>query len=186
MSEPQTGVKRYPRTFAGLIGSMIVLVLAVLGYYVFRNVLSEDLERKPEAVDYLDTVVAAQDAGLPLVYPAQLPSGWIATDVRLTPGDRFTWGLPMLTDAEKFVGIQQEDTDLRSLLDIYVDEHARQGADATIHSDVADTWSTWSDSGGDHAYAAEVGGTTVLVYGSAPVRDLQELVSRLTTAPVAR
>ena len=38
---------------------------------------------------------------------------------------------------------------------------------------MADTWTTWTDEGGDTGYAAEVGDETVLVYGSAPAEDLK-------------
>lgn len=183
-TEPQSGARRYPRTFGGLVGSMIVLVAAVLVFVALREVFREQPDVRPEAVDYLETVAAAQGAGIEVVYPTELPEGWIATDVRLTPGDRLVWGLPMLTDDEKFVGIQQEDADLDTLLETYVDEDARQGADVTIDSGVGSRWSSWTDEGGDHAFAAEVGETTVLVYGSAPVTDIKELVSRLSTAPV--
>lgn len=183
-TEPQAGARRYPRTFGGLVASMIVLVLAVLGYWVVQKALNPTPEIGPEPVDYLDTAAAAQEAGIPIVYPTSLPEGWIATEVRLTPGDRLVWGIPMLTDEERFVGLQQEDEDLHTLLDTYVDENARQGADVMIDSPVASRWSSWTDEGGDHAFAAEVGETVVLVYGSAPATDLKELVSRLSTAPV--
>lgn len=185
MSDPQSGARRYPRTFGGLVASMIVLVAAVLAFVGIREVFRDQPHITPEPVDYLETVGAAQQAGIPVVYPESLPEGWMATEVRLTPGDRMVWGLPMLTDDEKFVGIQQEDADLTTLLDTYVDTDARQGANVSIDSAVAQTWSSWTDEGGDHAFAAEVGETTLLVYGSAPVSDLKELVSRLTVAPVS-
>ena len=47
---------------------------------------------------------------------------------------------------------------------------------------MARTWRTFSDSGGDHAYAAEVGRDEVLVYGSADVADLRRVVGLLTDA----
>ena len=49
---------------------------------------------------------------------------------------------------------------------------------------VASTWETYSDEGGDLAYAAEVGGMTVLVYGSADRDDIEQLVGSLTTRPL--
>lgn len=187
MSEPQTGARRYPRTFGGLIGSMIVLVLAVLGYYVVQNVTHDEPEVKVEAFDYLPTVRTIQDAGYRVVYPSSLPSGWIARkDQQLfTPGDRPAWKLPMLTDRGKYVGIQQQDAPLDDLLETYLPKGARQGEDARLRSSVASTWTTWSDGKRDHAFAAKVGEDTLLVYGSAPVADLEELIGRLTTAPAS-
>lgn len=183
MSEPQTGARRYPRTFGGLIGSMIVLVLAVVAYYVVQRAFHDEPEVRPEAVDYLQTVQAAQQGGYTIVYPASLPAGWRATEVHFTPGDRPVWGLPMLTDDGRYVGIQQEDAPLDDLLDTYLPKGAHQGADAHLDSPVGSTWTTWSDGKRDHAFATQVGEDTVLVYGSAPVADLERLVGLLTTAP---
>lgn len=185
MSEPQTGARRYPRTFGGLIGSMIVLVLVVVGYFVVQNVTHDQPEAKVEAADYLDTVRSVQQAGLRVAYPASLPKGWVAREPRFTPGDRPVWGLPMLTDAGRYVGIQQQDAPLRDLLDTYVPNGARQGEDVRLDSDVATTWTSWSDGKRDHAFATEVGEETLLVYGSAPVADLEELIGRLTTAKLS-
>jgi hypothetical protein len=185
VSELQTGARRYPRTFGGLIGSMIVLVLAVVGYYVVQNATHDQPEVKVEAADYLDTVRSVQQAGVRVAYPASLPEGWIARDPRFTPGDRPVWGLPMLTDDGRYVGVQQQDAPLSDLLDTYLPEGARQGEDVRLDSPVASTWTSWSDGKRDHAFAAEVGEDTLLVYGSAPVADLEELVRRLTTAPLS-
>jgi hypothetical protein len=184
VSEPQTGARRYPRTFGGLIASMIVLVLAVLAYYVLQNVTHDQPETKPVAVDYLPVVKEIQGAGYTVAYPSSLPKGWMARDEDhlFTPGDRPVWNLPMLTAAGRFVGVQQEDAPLRDLLDKALPKGATQGEDVTIDSAVTRTWSSWSDGKRDHAYAATVGRDTLLVYGSAPVADLERLVGLLTTA----
>ena len=188
MSEPQTGARRYPRTFGGLIGSMIVLVVAVVGYWVVQNLTHDEPHVKPVAVDYLDTVRAVQEAGVDVVYPQSLPKGWIARDPQFTPGDRPVWALPMLTGAEKFVGIQQEDAPLADLLGTYLPRGARKGEDVEMPSRLAGvtTWSSWSDGTRDHAFATTVGEDTLLVYGSAPVADLKRVIEELTTAPLRR
>ncbi len=78
--------------------------------------------------------------------------------MRFTPGDRPVWGLGMLTSARAgagaYAGVEQEDADLDTLLDTYVDKAARQGEDVTITpvdaaaaAGIATTWTTWSDSG---------------------------------------
>jgi hypothetical protein len=186
VSEPQSGARRYPRSFGGLIGSMIVLVLAVIGYYVVQNVTHDQPEVEPVAVDYLGTVRAIQGAGVTIAYPASLPDGWIAREPQFTPGDRPVWQLPMLTGDGKFVGVHQADASLPELLDTDLPNGARQGEDVRIDSDLdgtAQTWSSWSDGKRDHAFATEVGDDTLLVYGSAPVDDLKRLIGLLTTAP---
>ena len=164
---------------------MIVLVLAVVGYYVIQNVTHDEPDGTPVAVDYLTTVRDIQAGGYTVAYPATLPKGWLATDVNFTPGDRPSWGLPMLTGARKFVGIQQENAPVRDLLDTALPQGAKQGADVTIPSGLAgdQTWSSWSDGKRDHAFSRQVGKDTVLVYGSAPVGDLKKLIGLLTVAP---
>ena len=66
------------------------------------------------------------------------------------------------------------------LVEVYVDEEAESGDDTTVASDVTDTWQTWSDDGGDHGYSSEVGDEAVLVYGSAPVEDIEAYLGLLT------
>ena len=189
MSEPQSGARRYPRTFGGLIGSMIVLVVAVVGYWVAQNLTHDEPHVKPEAVDYLSTVRAVQGAGVKVVYPRSLPSGWIArdSDNKFVPGDRPVWQLPILTKDGRFVGIHQTNAPLKDLLAQDLPNGAKQGADLRIESDLGGgkptSWSSWSDGKRDHAFATQVGGDTLLVYGSAPVGDLKRLIGLLTTAP---
>lgn len=183
-SSPPAGTRpaRYPRTANGLIGSMIVTVVLVLAFVGFRAVFSKDLEVKPERVDYLSVVDAAQHGGFDLVYPAALPPGWTPTSVHYTPGSRPAWGVGILTDDGHFVGLRQEDSSLDDLLHTYVDADPAAGGSVDVSGSVAPTWRTFSDAGGDHAYAAEVGGDQVLVYGSASEADLRVLLQELTTA----
>lgn len=186
MSEQQSGARRYPRTFGGLIGSMIVLVLAVLGYYVIQNLTHDQPDGVPVAADYLSTVRDVQAGGYTVAYPSSLPDGWIAShEPHFAPGDRPVWSIPLLTDDEKFVGIQQQDAPLSDMLDVALPQGARPGEKVRLESEVAQDWSSWSSENGDHAFATQVGADTLLVYGSAPVSDLERLIGLLTTAPAS-
>lgn len=173
---------RYARTTNGLIASLVVTVLAVGAFVALRALNRDDLEVRPEPVDYLEAVEAAQGVGLEVVYPPALPDGWIADSIDFVPGGGLAWGIGMLTDDERFVGVRQEDASVEDLLHTYVDEDPAEGDPVDVAGAVAPTWQTWSDSGGDHAFSAEVGGDTVLVYGSAGVDDLRELLELLTVA----
>lgn len=184
VSEPQSGARRYPRSFGGLIGSMIVLLLVVVAYWFVAILPHDETENRPEPVDYLETVRAVQGAGVEIAYPPSLPSGWTAREPQFTPGDRPVWGLPLLTADGTFAGVQQEDAPLADLLDTYVPQGARQGKDARLDSRLSSTWTTWSDGARDHAFATELDGDTLLVYGSASVADLRRLAESLTTAPL--
>jgi hypothetical protein len=176
---------RYQRSIAGGIGSMIVLVLVVLGFVLFRGAFRDNGGVDLEPVDYLAVVGPAQQAGMQVIYPPSLPEGWTATSVNFAPGERPAWGVGMLTDDGKFVGVRQEDDDLDSMLETYVDENADPGDTVTVDGAVASDWQEWSDSGGDHAYAASFGDYEVLVYGSASTDDLLTMVRSLTDAPLS-
>jgi hypothetical protein len=171
---------RYARTTNGLIASLVVTVVAVGAFVALRAFGSDDLEVRPEPVDYLSVVEAAQDAGVDVVYPPALPPGWEATSVDYAPAGPLDWGIGTLTDDGKFAGVRQADDSVDDLLEQWVDADAAEGDPIEVPGAVARDWRSWSDSGGDHAFSAELGGTTVLVFGSAPVDDLRDLLERLT------
>ena len=171
---------RYTRSFSGMVGALIVTVLIVLAYVVWRGLFRTDVDETPAAVAWQDSVELADQAGLDVVRPRELPTGWTATSVELFAGDDPRWGLGVLTDDGDFIGIRQQDTSVDELVRVYVDEKAEAGDDARVASDVTDTWQTWSDDGGDHGYATELGDEAVLVYGSAPVDDLESYLGLLT------
>ena len=179
MSEQPT--RRYQRSFNGLIGAMIVTVLFVLAFVGWRSLFRNDVDDRVEPVDWTESVQVAKQAGLDVVRPRELPDGWTATSVDLRAGDEPRWGLGVLTDEGRFVGIRQQDTSVSDLVETYVDEDASEGDEVRVDSAVSDTWQTWTDDGGDHGYAAEVGDDVVLVYGSAPAADIEAYLGLLTT-----
>lgn len=179
---------RYTRSFDGLLAALVITVVAVVAWVVFRALTSTETEVEPEAVDYLETVGLAQDSDLEVVYPPTLPDGWKATNVSLVPvpGEAPGFGLSILTDSGTFVGLRQEDDSLEDLLETYVDPEEVVEADGVeVDSPLASTWDGYADDGGDTAYAAELGEAQLLVYGSASRADLVTLIELLTTEPLA-
>ena len=183
---PPPSAGRYQRSANGLIAAMVVTVLFVAGFLALRGLVSSDLEVGPESVDYLERVEQAQDAGVDVVYPPALPTGWIATRVTLEPGDPPSFTLNLLTDDARFVGIRQSSASLEDLLDEYVDTDVDEAGAYDAVGSVAPTWQRYTDEGGDTGYAAELAGATVLVYGSAPAAELEIVVDALTTTPTPR
>jgi hypothetical protein len=178
---------RYQRSFSGLVAAIVITLLVVAAFVVFRGTFRAEVDNEPVAVDYREQVGYAQESGMELVYPRSLPAGWIATSVDLQPGPVPAWGIGMLTDDDEFVGVRQEDTDVDSLLETYVDDERHrieQRADVDLDSELAGTWQRYADEGGDLAFAAEVEGQVVLVYGSAGEDELEDVVRSLTTEPV--
>jgi len=171
---------RYTRSFNGMVGALIVTVIAVLAFVGGRGRWRSDVDNGPEAVDWQARVERARQADLAVVHPRELPAGWRATSTELAAGDDPRWSLGVLTDEGRFVGIRQQDTSVADLVELYVDEDAEAGDDATVTSDITDTWQTWSDDGGDVGYSTELGDEALLVYGSAPAEDVEVYLGLLT------
>ena len=177
---------RYQRSIAGGIGSMIVLVLVVLAFVVFRGAFrdNEATERRAGRLPRCGRPGPGgrHAGGLPTVPP----EGWTATSVDYDPGDRPGWGVGMLTDDGKFVGVRQEDEDLDSPARHLRRRGRGRGRRGDVEGAIVPEWQEWSDAGGDHAYAAAVGDYEVLVYGSASTDDLLTIVRSLSDAPSRR
>ncbi len=95
----QGGAGRYNRSFGGLIGAMVVIVLIVVGVVGLREVVfgGEAQEVTPTAVEYLDSVRSLQQNGFDPVYPASLPEGWIVTEVGADLGEEPAYRFNLFT-----------------------------------------------------------------------------------------
>ncbi|WGL53409.1 DUF4245 family protein [Nocardioides sp. BP30] len=184
----EQGARRYPRTFHGLIVSMVVLVIVVVVYWALNNVTHDTPNEGGSAVDYRSAVHDVQAAGAPLkvVYPTSLPQGWKATSADYAPpsgpGTGPTWGLGVVTDHDSFVGLRLEATPLTALVATYIDKNASSDGQKTLHTALGDAWSTFSDAGGDTGYAMQLGDDVLLVYGSADKADFTTFMQSLTQA----
>lgn len=179
--ETQTGSPgRYQRSFGGLIGSMIVLVLIVLGIVAFRGTFRDTPEYQPPDIDYREMVLSIQQLGLEPVYPPVLPEGWKVKDASFDSGSRPAVDLVFATDDGRTAGVHQADESERTLLDTYVGDAVSRN-DEALTTDLA-TWTGWEDTDGDHAWTTKVGDDAVLVYSSGDADELRTLVESLTTA----
>ncbi len=168
---------RYQRSFTGLVGAMVVLVLVVGGYALLRSLNSDDPVSPVKAEDFLTPAKYARTAAdFPLLAPDQLPDGWIATSVRFTQGEEQAWHLGCLTDDDRYVGLEQADRPVSDMVDDFVDPDAEQGADVTIDGE---TWERWSDAGGDLALVRQDDDVTTMVVGHAPEQTLREFIATL-------
>lgn len=184
-----SGAPRYPRTSGGLVGAMVVTVLAVLAFAAFRAVTRDNEPTPVRTVDYAAMVKGGRaDHALLVMAPDQLPRGWKATSAAYTTGVAPTWHLGTLTTSGKYVGVEESRSSIEDLAAEHVDENAERGKDVVIGGR---TWQTWTDAGGDYAVArsTRAGGTTVdswLVVGTAPesqIRDFAGTLRRGATPP---
>lgn len=176
----QTASTRPPRSFAGMAGALIVVVLLVVAWVGFRA--SDDEPTPIRTVDWTPWVKAGRaEARLLLFAPGALPEGWRARSVRYAGGSQPSWRLGMLTDVGKYVGIEESLDSGESLVEQYIDEDAVRGEDVTV---AGETWQSWSDAGGDYALvrSIEVDGRpyeSVLVGGSAAPSAIRDFVATL-------
>ena len=141
---------------------MAVLVALVLGFVGLRALISSP-PKGEQTVDYARVVPDVRRAArLAIVAPPSLPDGWRATSVRFTDDPPQHWHLGVLTDQNRYVGLEQGQQSVPAMVSAYVDGAASRGAPARVG---ARTWATYTDDGGDLALVHRVGGTTTLVVG---------------------
>lgn len=170
---------RYQRSAGGMVGAMVILVGLVLAFVLFRSLTSDDPPNPVQAVDYTQSAdYARQSASFDVVAPSHLPAGWRATTVGLTPSPDAHWHLGVLTNRNRYVGLEQGDTPIRKMVSTYVDAHPAKGAQVGV---AGRTWSTYSDSGGDLALVNREGNTTTLVVGhDVGEKELASYISSLS------
>jgi len=183
----QTVNPRNQRSAAGMVGALIVVVLIGV---VWVKIGGSGQEPTPvRTVDWSAWVKAGRSEQELMVFaPEKLPSGWRATSVEYTGGAAAHWHLGLLTDAGKYVGVEESRASAQDLAEQYVDENAVRGDDVTV---AGESWQTWSDSGGDYALvrSVSVGGQpyeSVLVGGSGAPDDIREFAGSLTSGTVAK
>lgn len=136
----------YQRSFSGLIGAMLVLVLVVLAFVAFRAVTRGDAAREVTPVDLAGpTEFARETVDFAVLSPASLPEGWVATSVRLDSGRNPAWHVGVLTDDERYIGVEQADRSVGDMVETYVGEDAVEegavtaaGRSWTVYRDPAD------------------------------------------------
>jgi hypothetical protein len=154
---------RYQRSAGGLVGAMVVLFVVVVGWVVLRSLVSEDPVREVRSVDYSQELAAArQSPDLDVVAPSSLPQGWRATTVRYVPGATPEWHLGVLTDRERYVGLEQSTASVTDLVETYVDEAATRRGPVEV---AGRRWTSYTDATGDLALVRREGRTTTLVVG---------------------
>lgn len=187
MSQRPTRTRRpaqpgYQRTFPGLVAAMLVVVLVVVGWTVFRALISDKEATPVRTVDWKPAVAEARaDHALLVPAPPQLPEGWRATSVTYRSGPQPAWHLGLLTDSGKYVGVEEQRTGLADLVEQYVDPDAVPGDPVQIGGQ---QYQTWSDAGGDYAVGRSLvsGGTVVeswLVVGSASPAEIRSFAGLL-------
>lgn len=168
---------RYQRSFAGMIGAMLVLLGTVTAFVVFRDLVRDEPATPVRAIDYERPAEYAKgEASFDLVAPRELPDGWKATSVRYTPGRDEAWHIGFLTGEGRYVGLEQSLALPSTMVRDHVDENAAQGDDVDIDGA---TWQTWADEDGDTALLREERDLVTLVVTTADQQTLVDFVGSL-------
>ena len=181
---------RYQRSFAGMLGALLVLVLGIGVFVVLRGVTRVEPPDPVRPVDYVQPARFAQEeAGYEVLTPRVLPEGWTATSVRFQPAaeDR-SWHIGVLTDEQRYIGVEQAERSAAAMVADFVDEEAQEGGEVEIEGR---SWRVWTDPGrdpgadpstapsGDLALVREDDGATTLVVGTVTQDELSEFVGSL-------
>ncbi len=169
---------RYQRSTSGLVGAILVLLVLVGGYVALQAVTRVDPPSPVREVDYSRVAdLAREQAPFDVEAPPSLPDGWRATNVDYVDGVNAHWHLGMLNADGRYVGLEQSASSTKSMVETYVDEQAVRGEPVRV---AGQTWTRWSDDGGDVALVREVDDTTTLVVGhEVPVQELADFVTTL-------
>jgi hypothetical protein len=181
----QTVNPRSARSFAGMVGALIVVV--AIGV-VWVKVGGSDVKGPPaRSVDWSAWVKAGRAEQQLMVFaPASLPSGWRASSATYAGGSDAQWHLGLLTEAGKYLGVEESRASTRDLVERYVDQDAVRGRDVRV---AGQTWQTWTDAGGDYALVRSIGiggrpYESVLIGGSAPPATVRSFVATLSSGTV--
>ena len=187
MSESRSpGAGRYQRSTGGLVGAMVVTLVAVVAFVAVRSFTTDNEPTPVRSVDYQAMVRAGRaDHKLLLMSPPSVPQGWRATSADYETGTLPTWHLGLLTDQQKYVGVEEALGGVEDLVEEHVDPDAEQGEDVTIDGE---TWQTWRDRGGDYAVSRSlrVAGEireSWLVVGTAAPDTIREFAAELEGGP---
>lgn len=150
-----------------MIGAMLVLLAVIAGFLVIRELGRTTPETPVRAVDYVESAeYARSQASFDVVAPESLPDGWRATSARYTPAPAERWHLGVLTDEERYVGLEQGPRPEGPMVEEYVDEAAARGEQVRVDgAGGVEQWTSYTDDG-DLALVRHEGGVTTLVVGT--------------------
>lgn len=181
---------RRETSVAGLVGALLVLLLGVGAFVVLRDVNRVDPDNPIRPVDYATPARFAQRAAqFEVLAPRRLPAGWIATSVRFEDDpEEQSWHLGLLTDEERYVGVEQAERTVEAMVEDFVDKDATQVGEVEVDGT---TWSRWAEPGrdpdadastaseADLALVRRTGEAVALVVGRASEEELTEVAASL-------
>jgi cytoskeletal protein RodZ len=163
---------------ANMIRSIVPLVLISVALVWWQSV-QQSVDERVQTVDPSSTVqLAAARAGYPLLLPTGLGEDYLVTSARTDAGnagegDPVTVEIGYLTPSKEYAGFVVSDDPGADALSAVLTGAEEQG---TV--DVAgETWTRSTTERDETALSRESGGVTVVVSGSAPDDELEEVAA---------
>ena len=152
-----------------------LVILALAGLGVWFQVRPET---KVEAVDYATAAKAARGVSAFDIYtPSSLPKGWKATTVNYTAGVRGSWHLGVITDDDKYIGLEQTGAGRSRALEDYAPDTTPKGTTKVGGFE----WQVRQSPKGETTLAREDGDITILVTGTAKRAVIEDYAASLVT-----
>ncbi len=168
----------YRQSFGGLIGALVAVFVVIgfvwaLGWFQHRP-----LPNPTPTVNYSAALSAArQEAPFHVLAPERLPAGWRATSVNYAGvGRDISWHLGFLTAGNQYVGLEQGNGPSAKFVALKT-KATRTGPTVRLGDQ---SWTTMtSASGSERALVHRAGGETVVVTGTATLRQMEGFASSL-------
>lgn len=153
-----------------VIGALI-LGLAGLGYWF--QIRPDD---SIKSVDYAAAATAARGAAdFAVLAPASLPKGWQATTVRYDNGVTGQWHLGVLTDKDKYIGLEQSPLGRLRSIERFAPDTKKSGTVAVAGHE----WELRRSQRGETTLVRRDGDITIVVTGTASLSIIKSYVSTL-------
>lgn len=167
---------------AGLIGALLVTLVTVGGFVIFREAFRDNKTVPTKAVDHqiwLDRGRA--DGRLLMVGPSAVPAGWTVTSASYDATERPVWRMGMLTKEDTFVGMVESLDSLDPLLQKHVQGNAQSVGTKSIGGR---DWKAFTAAEGDGALVLSLTSPqgepeTLMVYGDAGADSLRKFAQSL-------
>ncbi|MEU1087924.1 DUF4245 domain-containing protein [Streptomyces sp. NPDC005576] len=169
--------KRGKQTVRDMFLSMVLIVAAAGVIYVF--VPHDDKADPVRTVDYrVELATARRAAPYPVAAPSGLPEGWKATSVSYSGTEGSSWHLGFIDPDGRYVAVEQSTTPVKA----YVPDVSQDAEDTGRTETVAgQEWQYWKGAKYD-ALVLHAEGSTTVVTGSAPKKQLTAMAAALTTS----
>lgn len=160
-----------------VVRTVVVMVVAIVVIFWIGNLLLGRDADPVSTVDYKTPLGQARTAAsYPLLAPAELPAGWRATTVSFEPGPQGRWHLGVLTDKDKYVGLEQSPLSERQIIEQFSPDTTARGR-TTVDGTA---WALRTSTAGETTLVRRAGGATVLVTGRAPRAVIEQYAASLT------